>query len=655
MIARDVNRTRPSASNTPDGSGLFATARAWELTGALSPRRSVRVADQDVSGEVVNTYTGTCRTSAAEAPDVPWAIYLAGSRDGRYRLIAFDLDAKGGRALVAADTATITDLLDRANVPHVVCASGPSGGRHVWVALVDDIDAATVATLGRLVRRLCPSLDLAPLLNPVTGCVRPPGSPHRHGGTSTVIAGDVANLTRPAATGAQVHELVATLAAQLHDDDGATAALTHSPAPLDALGHPYLPGPKRRLPAGSAAALESDAASGDASAVLWRILCGAASAKWHYEDVAALIDSPGMAHVRSYRAKSGRRLRPARGADSPARVLSRQWAKAVDAMAIAPRRPDHTDATFDQRAADIAVIATHVQTRADSSPGRWTQGGGPTDRLVLDALCALALDAVAAAVEADIRRLALTCGIGRETARTALLRLAADQWIARVASASGTASASWTIDPRSAVHRRLNEARSQADPRPALGGDALRSSLLNQLRDRLALCRHDAFATPLGLGSLCGYVYARSIADPSALVGPDQELPDDAVCRAVERLVAEGLVKHAAEGWRAAPAARRDAVARRRGSAGALVARGELYALERAVWEWWRAEYAWMTTPSHVIARRRPTSGQLTLIAGRGRGALPPHPRGPDGRADYRAARRALAGSPAAALTLLAA
>jgi hypothetical protein len=261
----------------------------------------VRVADVDVTGAVVNTYTGTCRTSATDAPDVPWAVYLADSRDGRYRLIVFDLDAKGDPGLVVRDTTTITGLLTRASVPHVVCASGPGGGQHVWVALSEGVEAHTVATLGRLVRRMCPSLDLAPLSNPVTGCVRPPGAPHRHGGVSLVIAGDVATLTCPTTTAEHVRGLVATLAAQLHDDDGAAAVLAHSPAPLDPRGHPFLPGPKRRLPAGSAAALASDAAAGDASAVLWQVLCGAAAAKWHFDDVAALIDSPGLAHVRSHR------------------------------------------------------------------------------------------------------------------------------------------------------------------------------------------------------------------------------------------------------------------------------------------------------------------------------------------------------------------
>ena len=48
-------------------------------------------------------------------------------------------------------------------------------------------------------------------------------------------------------------------------------------------------------------------------------------------------------------------------------------------------------------------------------------------------------------MEADIRRLALTCGLDRETARRALLALAADGWIARTHPSMGPRGARWTI------------------------------------------------------------------------------------------------------------------------------------------------------------------------------------------------------------------
>ena len=92
-----------------------------------------------------------------------------------------------------------------------------------------------------------------------------------------------------------------------------------------------------------------------------------------------------------------------------------------------------------------------LQTRADASAGRWTRGGGPADRRILDVLCLITLQALSAAVEADTRRLALLAGVGRETARTALLRLSDDGWIAHVRAADGPHGAHWTIDPAQVI------------------------------------------------------------------------------------------------------------------------------------------------------------------------------------------------------------
>ena len=108
-------------------------------------------------------------------------------------------------------------MLDQAGIEHVICESGPTGGRHVWTALAESVDAETVATLARLARHVCPSLDLSPLSNAATGCVRPPGAPHRAGGRSTVLSGVLVALTSPTGTAEQVRRLVEALA-QLVDD-----------------------------------------------------------------------------------------------------------------------------------------------------------------------------------------------------------------------------------------------------------------------------------------------------------------------------------------------------------------------------------------------------------------------------------------------------
>jgi hypothetical protein len=635
-----------------DDCPLPSPVDAWALTRVISPREHVRVADVDAYGDATNTYTGRARTGG-DRPGAPWAVYLTDAAGG-FRLLAFDLDAARGDP--AADAATLCGWLQCAGLPHVVTASGPAGGRHVWLGLAEAVDAATVDTLARLARAGLPSLDLAPLANPVTGCVRPPGAPHRHGGASTVLAGDLAVLTEPTVTGRDLARLVATLAGRHRPEVPAPADRTAA-LPVDGAGRLYLPGPRRGLPAASVAALDEDAAAGDASTVLWRVLVGAASARWRCADVAPLVagaaGAPGLEHVRSQGQGPGR-ARRTRGAREARAVLHRQWDRAVRWVAAHPRAGGD-DPTFEPRAAGVAGLVEHTQARADAAPGRWGRPGGPADRRVLDAVCALALHGVSGAVEADVRRLGLLCGIGRETARTALLRLAADGWIARHCPAEGTRGASWSLPRPSSTPPHLPD-RSQAVPRPpppysvsASAGAADRNRWLTLLRTRLAAAAHDVFTSTGGLGFDCGQLYAALTDRPASV----EDLASWLGCSyggLVHRLAAlhgAQLVDRTPTGW-ALPrddphVDRRDAAAARLGVGGRLADRAARYALERDAWAWWTVELAWMRAPRRAAPSRRPGHGQLRILELPDTAAAwPAHPRRADGRADFPAARREL-------------
>lgn len=598
----------------------------------------------DAYGDVVNRYTGHQLVSGAE-PTRPWAVYLAGA-DRRFRLLGFDLDAKtdGAAAAAARDADVIAGLLTDAGIAHVVCESGPSHGRHVWVALAESVDGETIGTLARLTRHLCPTLDTSPLSNPDTGCVRPPGAPHRDGGRSTVLRGELHALTAPTTTAAQVRAVVEALA-QLVDDAEPTGRIDPKrPIPLDDHGRLYLPGPRRELTAGSAAALREDAASGDASTVLWRILVGAAAARWRHADIAALVDeTPGLEHVRTYRDRGQRRPR---GRVDAAKTLRRQWDKAVRYVATTNRQIGD-DPTFDGRADAIATHVRELQARADVAAGRWTHGGGPADRRVLDVLCILALQALSASVEADTRRLALLAGVGRETARTGLLRLARDGWIAHARAADGPHGAQWTIDPQSVIPSSPGTGRSQADPRPVGAGAAERSTLLATLTTRTADAAHDLFTLGPGLGFHAGNLYARTTREP---------LPVDAIARhagctvdetrrTLDRLTHAGVLVHNRDGWRRRAVDHRRAAAVQLDVDGRLSARAARYAVERELWAWWQAEETWMRAPRRTHPTRRPGPGQLALLPELGTNAYGAHPRTQDGRADYRTARALLTGT----------
>ncbi|WP_345045066.1 hypothetical protein [Georgenia daeguensis] len=597
----------------------------------------------DAYGATLNLYTGHTPTSAP-APEQPWAVYLT-DQQGRFRLVAFDLDAKSDPTAAARDAETIVGLLEAARLPHVVCESGPGGGRHVWLALSEGVAAETVAAMGRLAKTLCPTLDLAPLSNPATGCVRPPGAPHRHGGTSTVLAGSLETLAEPTVTAEQLTAFVATLARLVDHHEPVDEIELHQPVPVDAHGHVYLPGPKRGLPAASAAALAEDAASGDASAVLWRVLIGAAAARWHHEDVAALAaTAPGLEHVRTRRDRGRRAPRPTRGPDSGAAVLRRQWHKAVRYVAATTRTTGHDDPTFDARAGAVAAHVRDVQTRADTSPGRWATRSGPNDRRVLDVLCLLAAQALTVEVEADIRRLALLAGIGRETARTALLRLADEGWISQTRGPDGPHAAHWTIDPHHEIHRTTATSRSQADPRPEGAGAAQRTTLLTELVARTRAAAHDAFTTAGGLGHYAGNLYARTTDEPLTLerLATSTGSTMSRTSNTLERLAAFRLVTHTPGGWIRCDRDRRDTAARHLGTHGRLRQRAIRYRIERELWAWWQAEQAWMRAPRRPSPGRRPGPGQLALLPADGTNIYGAHPRRPDGRADYAAARRQL-------------
>src|SRR3954453_10480847 len=175
--------------------------------GALAARTGrgrVRVADRDAAGAALNAYR---RESPVNGPPPgrPYAVYLADA-DGDYRLLGCDLDS--GRGPVSEDLAGLRALLDRAGLPHLVGASGPGGGRHVWIGLAEAVPAPLVARLADALAARLPSLDTAPLRNPRTGCLRPPGAPHRLTGAASILAGDPAVLIAPRAGRPQVQRLL---------------------------------------------------------------------------------------------------------------------------------------------------------------------------------------------------------------------------------------------------------------------------------------------------------------------------------------------------------------------------------------------------------------------------------------------------------------
>lgn len=398
-------------------------------------------------------------------------------------------------------------MLDQAGIPHLVCASGGHAGRHVWIRLDDDgISAGEARATAAVLKARWPSLDPGPLQNPAWGCLRPPGAPHKHGGHSTPLGDVDAWLTASPASTKKWQQLAAAIATELPE-----ALPTRRPAPtmfpVDDDGNPYLPGSRRPLSAEVRAVVDAPVDHHvDASARLRTVLVGAAAAHWKLADVAReLLTTPGLTHATSVRGPGHTRI--PRTPEQTRNVLARQWARALPRAATAAITDD--DADFVYRAGHIAQWIDDLQTRADVTVGRWTTRGGPADRRVLDALCQIALASVKATVDADIRRLALMTGLGRETVRRALHRLSdhtrGEDWITLAKASAGTLAATWQIDPNAAIHTHLEQSGSQVRPGgllnqdpdavddDALLGTGYRAALLAQLRTRNENRCHDVF------------------------------------------------------------------------------------------------------------------------------------------------------------------
>ena len=198
--------------------------------------------------------------------------------------------------------------------------------------------------------------------------------------------------------------------------------------------------------------------------------------------------------------------------------------------------------------------------------------------------------------------------------------------------------AHWTIVPAGTLHTRISRTLSQADPRPAHTGAALRTLLLRELDDRLQTSAHDAFTPRQGLGLEAGNLYGR-LSEPLSTVQTAQLMGWTATTTGtiLGRLAAAGLVAVEARCWQRTSPEHLDDVALQQGTAGHHRQRAARYALERAAWAWWQAELAALRTRRHT--RTRPSSGPKQRPSA---ACWPAHPRRRNGRADFARARHRL-------------
>ncbi|MFD8705869.1 winged helix-turn-helix domain-containing protein [Kitasatospora sp. NPDC059648] len=442
----------------------------------LHPCALVRVAAEDGQGGYLNSYPSGATMPVSEAvrdhPSRPVVFYLTQRRRGvdRFVYVVGEFDTKGcGAEATREHAAEYASILAEEGVAPVPARSGPSGGWHVWSGCAAGCSAETVARINAAGKALWPSWDSSPLSNPATGAVRPPGSPHRHGGHSRLTAHTVEQAVRllgPASAGpeayARVAERMEALAAErgraimLRAAAGSPAAGDGPSVPpsiklidprdpargerpvvrrvaADEDGRPYIADVPRRELTGRAARQLTRTLSDqhDHSHQFHAPLVAMAVRGWRFEQVAAVARdaaaSPALEWLRTVKDATGARIK--RTSDDAADRLERAWWLAVQDAARMPRRPEDSD-RYDGAASEAEDAAVHLRKRMDAAgEARWARESGPADFLLLIVLSWLMVTSDSLDISADVRRLGVLAGYSHTAAADALNRLIKDGWL----------------------------------------------------------------------------------------------------------------------------------------------------------------------------------------------------------------------------------
>ncbi|ROR76144.1 hypothetical protein SAMN06295974_3708 [Plantibacter flavus] len=596
---------------------------------------------------------------AAKMPGRPWTVHLADD-EHRYQLACFDFDVKDGASRVqpelveqAQDQADrLVQLLGDLHIPHVLCESSATGGRHVWMRTLG-IERETMRTLGMAARNLLSTLDFGMLSNPATGSARPPGAPHRDGSMSRVLAGDVRDLALPSLAVSQdqleaLTDRLAALAPPLQPEP-------HSPITSGDSRENASP---RQMPAKNVARFQLVGGGPDPSVNAFICLLAALSAGWSFDDVARAVQtSPGLEHYRTRRTTHGRRRRPQH---ETAAKLAADWDRAVDIHALnefVPLRRAGTSEPapdVDELAAQLLTI-TDLQTSFRVQPGRWGgNDGSPMQRAILTAIAWLTLHTGRTEVAAATRTIAEIVGVSSPQVWEHLERLRTSGLLVRVDGGFDDKAPTWRLAPHRALStpseldRALpSEGSDEATPRSRSAKHLFieRRRVLDELQAELLQIRHDVFSYRGGLGQLGARLWVTlgeheqlTVAETARLVG----ISEMHAAGLLSRLRSLKLARFISGAWVRAARDLRTAAARRLGVLGRLKARAKKYAQDRELHAWWldherrRQGQAPKTRPEMFDSRGRPLHGSRVPFKHR---LFPRFPIRWDGRADYASAR----------------
>ncbi|QHE73015.1 hypothetical protein GFS60_06666 (plasmid) [Rhodococcus sp. WAY2] len=585
-----------------------------------SPRRTVRV---DPSR------THEYRASMVvpqQAPDYPWAIYLASSVDHRFRLLAFDFDsARLGADQARSDSDRFAAHLDSLGVHYLRAHSGPAGGQHIWLRLsADGADSADVRELARVLKQHYATFDRSPLENPGSGVVRPPGAPHRNGGRSVPhLAGVELHQALNRVSRGTTPEVVTWLLARhphtppIPRPTAATSATVRA-TPIrigDPETNPHLDRPRRLLSAATQELLSTAPGKrADRSAITHSIFLGMACAGHTLSDArTAAASAPGLVRLREDR-------------DNGRDDVARQWGRALQRAATFSYLPDRTlpQEPLDE---DLDMIERALTVHA----ARFAQPGGESDERILYALISFARTARTRTLDIDCRRLAQRAGLAASTISRRLRVLAQTGWVTRTSAAAGTRAASWTLNlPPTGWE---DAAATQGNPPP----------LTEPGLTVLAHHTHDLWSPRPGLGAAAARIHwallggARTTQQVTSATGYSPVTVEKTL-RRFSRLQLIGSSSRGAD----RVLRRLHGAAQELGVADVSANRRERHIIDRELFEWWNDELAWRRRKGKKRGLKRHSEVATTLalpIGGPARIKYGRFPTKSSGRADYRTAR----------------
>lgn len=584
-----------------------------------SPRRTVRV---DPSGE--HDYSASM-VAPKQAPDYPWAVYLA-SADYRFRLLAFDFDSSClGPDQARTDSDRLAAHLDNLGVHYLRAHSGPWGGQHIWLRLGENgADLAAVGELNRVLDQHYATFDASPLSKPRRGVVRPPGAPHRHGGRSVphLAGAELQQALERAGRGTTPEVVTWLLARHPHTPStprpiGAiSTAMRAAPIRIgDPTTNPHLDRPRRPLSAATQELL--DTAPGkraDRSAIAHSIFLGMACAGHTLNDARTAAESaPGLVRLREDR-------------DNGRDDLARQWDRALQRAATFAYLPDrtHPQEPLDE---ELDTIERALTVHA----ARFAQPGGESDERILYALTTFARTARTRTLDIDCRRLAQRAGLAASTISRRLRVIAQTGWVTQTYAAAGTRAASWTLNlpPKGWEDPAATQGNPPPAPEPA-------SRLLTHHT-------HDLWSPRPGLGAAAARIHwallggARTTTKIAGVTGYSPKTVEKTL-RSLSRLHLDGPGSRSADSVKG----QLHTAAKELGLAEVSAGRRERHIIDRELFAWWNDEQAWRRRKGKKRGPKR-NAGMATTLAlpidGPARIKYGRFPTKPGGRADYRTAR----------------